>query len=236
MKNLLLAAVLSLTACTPHAPTDPTSELLLRSYEVPGNAAPQLRNVLMNALRLQSDGKDSAKYVGRAEVTPDGKLLVLGSVGVQEGVTALLAAMKANPAKPPPTITTEYWIVLAKPGAEPLPDALKAIAPALDEVSKTDGPLSFTLAEKLTLQGLSGERATVDGRNAQVRQFASVVDGAVTADLTLERRGQRLDTRLRLAPGKTVVLGSSGAAPSKDGDEPQTVYFVVRAAHDGQGQ
>lgn len=239
MNRLLPVLILALSAC-PAAPlTAPDglpSNLVLRSYDVPGNGAGQLRNVLMNTLRLQSDGKDSAKYVGRAEVTPDGRLLVLGSAGIHDGVSALIANLKASPPRAPPTVTMDYWVVFGRPGSDAPADALKAIAPALEEIAKVDGASSFTLGEHLSVQALSGERASVDGRNAQVRQFATVIDGAVSVDVTLERRGQRVDTRLRLAPGKLVVLSSTGAVPTKDGDEPQTVYFVARAAHDGQGQ
>ena len=97
--------------------------------------------------------------------------------------------------------------------------------------------MSFTLVEKLQVSSLSSERGKLNGRDTSARQFInSITDGLITADIELERQGQRLETRVRLEPGQIVVLASSGA-PAKDNvDTGRTVYFLVRAANDGAAQ
>ncbi len=107
------------------------------------------------------------------------------------------------------------------------------LEPALAEVKKADGPQAFSLVEKLSVTSLSAERGTLNGRDTSVEQFVTSMNGALTADLRLERFGQRINTRVRLAPGKTVVLASSGA-PAKDPNEPaRSVLFIVKATPSG---
>ena len=62
MKPLLVAVALALSACQPFTTPAATANglptnLVLRTYEVPGNGAGQLRSVLMNTLWFGSDGK-----------------------------------------------------------------------------------------------------------------------------------------------------------------------------------
>jgi hypothetical protein len=191
----------------------------------------------MNVLFMGSDGKDSSKYAGRAEVSPDGRLIVMAPESVHEGVKTLLGTLPQKPEKEPGTIKLNYWVVTGAPGkSEALAPTLEEIAPALKELEKNDGPMSFTLVEKLQVSSLSNERGKLNGRDTQARQFTTIADGLITADLEIERQGQRLETRVRLEPGQTVVLASSGM-PSKDNvDTGRTVYFLVRAANDGAAQ
>lgn len=238
-------AVLSLAACDLRARGDaapqggvPTN-LVLRSYEVPNGGAQRLRSVLKDLLWFGSEGKDSNKYVGRADVGPDGRLIVLAPESVHEGVKALVASVTTNPIKEPGTIRLSYWVITGAPGKSEAPPAagLAEVAPALAELEKNDGPMSFTLVEKLQVSSLSGEQGKLNGRDTSVRQFATMVDGQLTADLSLDRMGQRLETRVRLEPGQVVVMASSGAPTKDQTDSGRTVYFLVRAApNDGAGR
>lgn len=237
-----LLAVLSFSACDfgSHGASAPVAApLVLHTYDVPKGSAQKIRGVLMNVLWIGSEGKDSNKYIGRAEVAPDGRLIVMAPESVHEGVKTLLATLPQKPEKEPGTIKLNYWVVTGLPGKSeaPLTPALEEIAPALKELEKNDGPMSFTLVEKLQVSSLSSERGKLNGRDTSARQFInSISDGLITADIELERMGQKLETRVRLEPGQLVVLASSGA-PSRDNvDTGRTVYFLVRAANDGAAQ
>lgn len=245
-RTLTLAlAVFACSSCDPRGSSGPSAtggvptDLVLRSYEVPNGGAQRLRSVLKDLLWFGSEGKDSNKYVGRADVGPDGRLIVLAPESVHEGVKALVASVTTNPIKEPGTIVLSYWVITGAPGkSEAAPAAgLAEVAPALAELEKNDGPMSFTLVEKLQVSSLSGEQAKLNGRDTSVRQFATMVDGQLTADLSLDRMGQRLETRVRLTPGQLVVMASSGAPTKDQTDSGRTVYFLVRAApNDGAGR
>lgn len=234
-KSLLLSALL-VTGChlaENAAANNPMAGLVLRTYDVPAGQAQRLRSALKEVLWFGSDGKDSNKWVGRVDVGPDGRLIVLASEPVHEGVKALVASVAANPVKEPESVSLTYWVVNATPGqeqSEPMPAELE---PALAEVKKAEGPQRFSLVEKLSVSSLSGERGLLNGRDTSVEQFVTSMNGALTADLRLERSGQRISTRVRLAPGKTVVLASSGA-PAKEANEPaRSVLFIVKATPSG---
>lgn len=211
--------------------------LVLRSYEVPNNGAQRMRGVLKELLWFGADGKDSSKFVGRADVGPDGKLLVLAPESVHDGVKNLVASMTAHPVKEPGTVRIDYWVVTGTPGkSEALPPGLQEVSPALAQVEKNDGPMAFALVEKLSVNSLSNERGSMDGRDTHVRQFTNVVDDQVTADLDIERFGQRMTTRVRIKPGVLTVLASAGMTSKDQGETNRTVYFLVKAAADGIGQ
>lgn len=234
-KSLFLALALVVTGCRlgDSAAANPMAGLVLRTYDVPAGQAQRLRSALKEVLWFGSDGKDSNKWVGRVDVGPDGRLIVLASESVHEGVKALVASVAANPVKEPESVTLTYWVVNATPGQEqsqPVPAELEA---ALAEVKKAEGPQGFSLVEKLSVSSLSGERGALNGRDTSVDQFVTSMSGVLTADLRLERFGQRVNTRVRLAPGKTVVLASSGA-PVKEPNEPaRSVLFIVKATPSG---
>lgn len=246
MTRTLVAAlaVLFLASCelrsganTPAATNGVPSNLVLRSYEVPSGGAQRLRSVLKELLWFGSEGKDSSKFVGRADVGPDGRLIVLAPESVHEGVKTLVASIVANPIKEAGTVRLSYWVVIGAPGKSeaPLAASLAEVAPALAELEKNDGPMSFALVEKLVVGTLSGEHGEFMGRDTSVKQFATLIDGQLTADIRLERMMQKLETRVRLEPGQLVVLASSGVPTRDQTDSGRSVYFLVRAA-DGAGR
>lgn len=115
LRTALLASLLLFTAC-PQPPATATPapggippNLQLRSYEVPNQGAQRLRGVLMQLLWFGSDSKDSNKYVGRADVGPDGRLIVLAPESVHEGVKAIVASVTAHPVKEPGTVRIDYF-------------------------------------------------------------------------------------------------------------------------------
>ncbi len=212
--------------------------LVLRSYDVPNGGAEQLRQVLKTLLWIGSDGKDSQKYVGRAEVGPDGRLVVMAAEGVQAGVKSLIESIAKNPPKAPARYALSYWFVFATPGKGAAPGAnLAEVGDALAEIEKTDGPQEFSLTEKVTVSSTAGESAHVEGHQVKVRQMVGDSSGSISAELSLRVRSQNLDTRVALTPGQTIVLGSSGSmGPGKDGPVGSVYYLIRAASHDGRGK
>jgi hypothetical protein len=241
--RLLACLALAASACdtsTPQAaaPGGVPQNLVLKSYAVPAGSAQRMRTVLRELLWFGSDGKDSNKYVGRADVGPDGQLLVLAPETVHAGVATLVAAVEKNPVKEPESLTLTYWAVVGTPGeGAERPAALKDVAPALDELEKSEGPMAFSLLEKLVVTSMSGEHGDLMGRDVNVRQYATLADGQLTGDITLERRGQRVSTRVRLPQDKLVVLASSGLVTKEESPTPKNLVFIVKAtAHAGDGR
>lgn len=214
-------------------PSAPGEGMVLRTFEVPAGQGQRVRGVLMQVLSLGADGKDAPKYAGRADVTPDGRLLVLASPEVQEGVKALVDSLSKNPPKDAEAVTLTYWVVTSAPGVEQTAPVPPELEPALAEVRKAEGAQNFTLVEKLSVTSLSGERGALSGRDTSVDQWVSATANDLTADVRLERFGQRLNTRVRLAPGRVVVLASSGAPVRDPKEPPSSVYFIVKATPSG---
>ena len=163
----------------------------------------------------------------------DFERVVLAPESVQAGVKTLVDNLKASPVKAPGTVRIDYWVVTGTAGQSgALPAALNEVAAALKEVEHNDGPMNFTLVEKLSVSTLSNERGSVEGRDTRIDQFASVVDGDVVADLDIARLtvGQKLRTRVRIKPGVIAALGSAGMATHDSNATPATIYFIVRAA------
>ncbi len=233
MTRLLLSLLLAcFTACAFDArssPTAPGEGMVLRTFEVPAGQAQRIRGVLMQVLWIGSEGKDAQKYVGRADVTPDGRLLVLATPELQEGVKALVDSLAKNPPKEPESVTLTYWVVTGVPGSEQTKPLPEEVQPALAEVRKADGAQDFSLVERLSVSSLAAERGTLNGRDTSVEQWVTSSGNELTADVRLERFGQKLNTRVRLAAGKVLVLASSGSPARDPKDPPSTVYFIVKA-------
>ena len=211
------------------ATAGPPANLVLESYEVPNEAAAQVRAVLKDVMWFGAGSNDKGLAVGRAEVGPDGRLVVLASRRVQEGVAELITEL-GKTTKVRPTIELSYWMVQASPGKEAARSpALQELGPALAEIEKADGPQRFTLQEKLKVSTLTGEFSKVQGRDWEVGQTAVAAAGGVSAELRIQTRGpQRLETRVKLAPGQIAVLASSGADDQGE-EEPGSIYYLIRA-------
>lgn len=241
MRLTLLTCLVALSSCDLPPRHDATSHdgvpsnLVLRTYDVPNNGAQRLRGTLKDLLWFGNESKDANRFVGRADVGPDGRLIVLAPERIHEGVKAIVGNMAASPAKEPSTVRLDYWVVRGGPGDGELPANLKEVAAALTEVKKNDGAMTFDLVEKLSVGSLPNETGSLHGRDTRVRQFTNVVDGNVIADVDLERFGQKLQTRVRIKPGIIAVLASAGMTTPDREDTSHTIYFLIRAA-DGSAQ
>ena len=253
---LLLAFPLALACQAPAAPLAPATpaapaptaapevsdEPLLRTYAVPPGQARSIENALSSAL---STGKDLPP-LGTVERLPDGRLVVVAPPQIQAGIADLIAGL--DPANAPPVRTAEldYWILIGEPaaaaeGVDTVPD----IAPALQAIVGSQGPMRFRLHEAMHLSSLIDDRAEADGARMHARQLVSEVGGRLVADLdiavaqTAKNRGQlmvcangclQFKSRVHVEPGQLLVVGQASfdATDAKAPSAPQTLFYIIR--------
>ncbi len=229
---LVLAALLLAAGCRPSPPAD--DALVLRIYEVPkGTARPVLQS-MKDAFYLD----DTKKNVGRASLTPDGRIAVLAPANMQVGVRDLVEGVEKSPPKPEQTIELHYFVVVGTPSASaaPPPDGVTEIQPALDEINRSQGPQKFTLAKRIGLAAMSDEEGRLNGDELEIRQRCSQTSDSVYALLTVRYgKTDKLETRVQLAKDRIVVLGATG---QHGGDSPDgsTLYYIVRVEPDGHAR
>lgn len=206
------------------------AEVEMKAYEVPGMRGPELVGVLKQVL---SRGSDSPP-LGRATAMDDGRVLVVAGPGIQAGVASLCEALQSETPTEPKTVKLSYWIVYADAAENTEIADMDILSEALNEVAEATGPSRFSLAEHASIASIANTSARTRGKLARFEQVASLHGDTVVADLSIEFnphvRGMpihnRLETRMSLEPGETVVLGRSGHL----GDEPHDeVLYVVRA-------
>lgn len=233
-----VAAFLSGAACD-HRQSVQTGEgadLLLRTYEVPAGAARQLRQALREVFWMDK-GEKKGFAAARAELSPDGRLVILASASIHEGVAALVKDMARRPFPMAQSVDLTYWLVVGSANAKPpAPGSeLQPIGPALAEIVKGQGEMQFTLVERLRVRSLSAERGEAGGRGARVEQMATVTPDGVIAEIHVSQDAHRLKTRVRITAGQTVVLGATGYEPrDRSGSSPvaadATLYYIIQAA------
>jgi hypothetical protein len=208
---------------------------VLRTYDVPAGYGADIRSILNHAM----DNGENAPRTARIELSPNGKLIVVGPPGIQDGVKDLLDQLaKAPPEQLPPTIGFTYWLVIGKKAkdAGAVPPELSELSPALAAIQKADGPVTFVAYEKMSLLSQSDESAEQwSGKRSYARQHATLHEGKIIADLDLKTGTQNsLQTRVQVAPGQLLVLGQSGWSGQNPNANPgavsdDTLYWIARA-------
>lgn len=244
--GLLFAAGGALSGClptTPAAPAPPPDHQLV-TYAVDPALSPQVQGVLRRLLR---PGSEDAR--GTISEAPGGHIAVLAPVSVHEGVAALITRLQADAGEqaPPANLRFTYWVVQGRPVEEPVPlrAGLAPLEDTLAAVSRWDGLQEFRLVGHSTLTSLDSDRGASHSERLRVSQVASLdpASGHILADvdLELEREGTRgpspkLETRVQLQPGQTLVLStldapsSAGVGTTTGSHSPSAhIYVVVRA-------
>ena len=211
--------------------------LELRSYEVPAEYASEVSSVIKDLLSQM--GKDM-KQIGRARIGPGGVVTVTAPASVHSGIEKMIAdIIKAKP-EPPPVVSLTYWIVVGNTAKGPVwPPQLNEIEPALQAISASEGPMSFDLQERLHLQSVSGESASLTGGMTTVGQEATVHEDSVLGEIIINLAGMRqtVNTKVQIGLNDVLVLGQSGCPQSQvvsGGQgikcEPDSnVFYIVRA-------
>ena len=226
-----LLALPLLTACRSPAHDE---AIELRTYDVPKGTARSLVATIKDVMWIGEN-----KNMGRAVVTPDGRLAVLATPGVQAGVQTLVDEVAKHPPAAEQTVTLHYFLVLGKPApsAQPYPGGVGEIKDALDEIVRSQGAQTFTIAQRVELSSLHEDEGRLDNNDAklEIRQVAVQTTEGTYARLSIRWKDDKLETRVHLAPDRIVVLGATGqhAADAADG---ATLYYVVRVAPRADGK
>jgi hypothetical protein len=226
---LLLGTLLIVTFACGNGNDGPSDHgLELRSYQVPDQTAPEMEKILNNILRIEE-----ISY-GRAMEGPTGQLIVAAPESVHLGIEGLILQLQESSPAAPPTITVSYWAVIGEPATETsIAAGLGEVEPALDTIVTADGPLSFTLLEKIRLPSLSGEQGESYGQQICAWQVATARDGQVLANLriSLQQGTGHTETWINLEPDQLLVLGQTGL-PNRPGERKHSatnLYIIVRA-------
>lgn len=239
----------NIAAPAPAAPAAPEAaadvgpgEPQLRTYTVPPEQSRALTRAIRGALAM---GKETPP-LGTVDDLPDGRILVVAPPGIQEGIAALLRDVDVNRAPPVRTAEFDYWVVVAEPAAAPEGvDAVPALAPALQAIVDSQGPMRFSLLESMRLSSLLDERAEANGNRMRVsRQQVTEAGGRLVAEFeltaSLAAKGRtelfncsvacnQFRTRVHLDPGQLLVVGQAGIeAEGKPGSAPKTMFYIVR--------
>ena len=227
----LLFSLLLLAGCRSPTPQD---AIELRTYDVPKGTASALVKTITSVMWMGENNN-----IGRAVVTPDGRLAVLATPSVQTGVQTLIDEVAKHPPTSEQTVELHYFLVLGKPAgsAQPLPPGVSEIAPALDEIAHSQGPQTFTLAQRVALSSLRDEEGRLDNFEAklEIRQTATQTNEGVYAKLSIRWKDDKMETRVQLAPDRMVVLGATGQHVG-DASDGTTLYYVVRVAPRADGK
>lgn len=211
--------------------------LFLRTYEVPAEYALEVSAVIKD-LFIQA-GEDSAR-IGRVTIGPGGMITVAAPASIHAGIEKMINdIVKAKP-EPPLSVSLTYWIVAGIPAKESKwPPQLNEIKPALQTISASEGPMSFDLHERLHLQSVSGESASLTGSIATVSQIATVHEDKVFGEIDINLAGMRqtVNTKVQIGFDDVLVLGQSGCPKMSvvpglqliKCEPDSNVFYIVRA-------
>jgi hypothetical protein len=209
------------------------SALVLRTYDVPKGSARAVVTTLDNTFWI---GEQKTR-VGRAAITPDGRLAVLATQNVQVGVQTLIEEVAKHPPTYEQSVELHYFVLLGKPAASPQPPpaGVSEIQPALDEIVRSQGPQTFTLAQRVRLTSQNGNDGEVEAEQLKVHQKVAQTNDGVDAIISMAfAKHDKVDTHVHLAADRVVVLGATN--PHADAPDASTLYYVVRVAPRADGK
>jgi hypothetical protein len=232
----VLILLILVTGCgRPLEDKENEQSLVLQSYTVPAEYASEVSSII-NSLLTKMEGGQQVK-IGQARVGPGNIVLVTAPASIQSGIEKMISDLKQSKPEPPPMVSLTYWIVRGRPAKETTwPSNLKEIESALKAVASSDEPMSFSLQERLNLQSLSGEDASIYGRTTSVTQRVTIREGSVLGDIVIGRNS--FQSRVQIELDKVLVLGQSGLNSSQlptanrrgSSDDPEaSLLYIVRA-------
>lgn len=239
----MLCAALLLGACNaPVAPTTPAApvvatvqapetkeKLVLRSYDVPE----PMRDRFIGMLR-------SLRMAGTVTPGPGNRVLVMTTEQLQDDIKALLETFDDKSAQEarPQRLVFDYWFMLGHSGKDNGQE-FAALAPALKEIVKAQGPTHFAQVEHLNLASQDGSWAELTGRHTSIKHSATTIGQDIFAEMQIRLRDTptALETKARLDPNGWTILGQSGIEPEiarqvlgavVDADNAQ-LFIIVKA-------
>ena len=217
---LSIDSVPSLTADAIASTTAPTP--ILRTYEAPPGRAEEMASVLQRVFA----GPRELPPLAKARAMDGDRVLVVAPAGIHEGVEHLCAQLNRQGSVPARSVAISYWLVHGTPAEHTDASAAPEIDAALQEIAAATGPTTFTVFERATLASTLNAQGKTSGARAAFEQVATAHEGGIVADIEIELRTApgRLETRISVQPGKTVVIGQNGM----EGDDAR-LFYVLRA-------
>ncbi len=205
----ILLALLPLVACSAGSSGQDTSELLLRSYQLPPDVdQPTATSISQYLNSLVGEQGEVRRLPGTMT------LAVTAPASFHDGVESVIASIAAGGAAedaPAPAVSIDCWVVIARVAGRTPGDAAAVPTEVHDALSKATaayGAYEFQLIDSARLSSLAhGQEAGIDGHRLLMQQRVIAVDnGIAVADLKLrvlkgnERTRNILETRVKLAP------------------------------------
>lgn len=205
MKAIMILPLLVLCCCSrqnaPAQNQEPVAEL--KTYKVPNGMGEQIVEALN--MNLSAIAKTAAP--GRAEVLPNGNVLLLAPPQIQAGMKELIANLEASQ-NPEVNTQMELWVLLVhkSKGEELPPDLSKALASV-----ESPGERNYRIVEKFTLQGATGEKLHVNGRLLYLDAILTKRGHQKRADIRvgLGMVLRLLDSRIYLEQDRYLMLGQA---------------------------
>jgi hypothetical protein len=213
--------------------------LVLRSYEVPAEYAAEVSSIINNLLTPAG----GLAPLGAASISRGGVVVVTAPASVHAGIEKMIADIGKTKPEPASMVSLTYWIVVGTPAKETALSAqLNEIEPALKAVSTSEGPMAFSLLERLKVQSMSGKAASLVGSFASVEQRATVRESSVLGDISvgligIPGRHRDFVTKVQIGLDNVLVLGQSGypqqrTSPSREelkSEAETSIFYIVRA-------
>lgn len=217
--------VVQLPAAAPAtaAPVATADPLQLKTYVVPAGYEDATASIL-SSLLWRKEGS-----VGRVHKGAAGTLHVVAPVGLQDGVAALVKGLTdktGGPPSRPGAIQVDYWLVRGyRVEAATKRPELAGVQTTLDAI---EGAQQFELVDRISLVSLDGHRAENHGRRFHVAQTVARDGEDFMADVKIGSDRRELETRVRLRPEQSLVLGQLGVGGADSADD-QALYYIIRA-------
>ena len=151
--QIILLGFMALTGCMDSRTESEEGQggLVLKSYEVPERSAKEI-NETINELLGWRYGNPRKEYppTGKANLTPDGQLMVNAPESFHDGMKDFLARLQNAPIEPSPTAEVQYWIVAGrKANARSKLEEFNRIKPALETIQDNQGNMEFKLLDHI---------------------------------------------------------------------------------------
>ena len=210
-------------------------EPIIQSYTVPDGQQNKITSVLRTLIAVGSDAP------GRVTQAPGNRVVVVAPPRLQESVGLFLEDLKENspPASPPQSLAFDYWLVMGKAAAETDTSSLQSLKAPLEAIARSEGPMAYTLIEKLSVMSVDSESAEVKGQHTKVHHTASANDGVILARTSIQApSGTEVSTMVQIKPDQFLVLGQLGLDAElagrfdPDGRDPEAsarLFIIVRA-------
>lgn len=208
-----------------------TDTMVLRSYEVPPEQAEQIADAVGGVLRF-----GDKETLGKVAVAPNGQLLVTAPIMMQADISTLIEQARKAPMPTAKTFHVDVWFVQAETAKEfALRGSLGEVEKNLRVLTDKQGPMQFSLMERVSLNSQMGRMAVVNGGRSELKvrineqQAAAGKPVALFAELGTGPN--RLTLNLDVVEGRTYIVGQSLAGnaqrdENKSGDDRHLIYLL----------